>query len=124
MQLYKTSFKLYLITRFRLRPPELMIIFYMVGKYYRWFNVSSKTLKDNLVLQFIDEDLQKSAWVDAMKCQILIQIKALNELMLWLETIENKEDTYHGMVSLFRHLHHVTQNSANINNTDQIFPDF
>ena len=28
------------------------------------------------------------------------------------------------MVSLFRHLHHVTQNCANLNNTDQISPDF
>ena len=28
------------------------------------------------------------------------------------------------MVSLFRHLHHVTQNCANLNNTDQTFPDF
>ena len=28
------------------------------------------------------------------------------------------------MVSLFRHLHHVTQNCASINNTDQIFPNF
>ena len=27
------------------------------------------------------------------------------------------------MVSLFRHLHHVTQNCANINNTDHIFLD-
>ena len=37
---------------------------------------------------------------------------------------ENEEDIYHGMVSLFLHLHHVTQNCANINNTDQNFPDF
>ena len=28
------------------------------------------------------------------------------------------------MVSLFRHLHHVAQNCANLNNTDQILPDF
>ena len=28
------------------------------------------------------------------------------------------------MVSLFRHLHNVTQNCANINNTDQNFLDF
>ena len=73
----------------------------MVGKYYRWFNVSSKPLKDNLVLEFLDEDLKKSAWVDAMKCQILLQKKALHELMLWLETIENEEDIDHGMVLLF-----------------------
>ena len=59
MQLYKTSCKLDPITRFSLRPPELMTIFDMVGKYYRWFNVSSKPLKDNLVLEFLDEDIQK-----------------------------------------------------------------
>ena len=28
------------------------------------------------------------------------------------------------MVSIFGHSHHVTQNCANLNNTDQIFPDF
>ena len=28
------------------------------------------------------------------------------------------------MVPLFRHLHHVTQNCANLNNTDQMFPYF
>ena len=28
------------------------------------------------------------------------------------------------MVPLFRHLHHVTQNCANLNNTDQMLLDF
>ena len=50
--------------------------------------------------------------------------KALYELILWSETIENEEEIDHGMVSLFRHLYHVTQNCANINNTDQILLDF
>ena len=59
-----------------------------------------------------------------MKCQILLQKKSLHELILWLETIENEEDIDRGMVSLFLHLHHVTQNYANINNTDQNFLDF
>ena len=72
MQLYKTSYKIDLITIFSLRPPELMTIFDMIGKYYIWFNASSKPLKDNLVLEFLDEDLKKYAWIDAMKCQILL----------------------------------------------------
>ena len=38
--------------------------------------------------------------------------------------MENEEDIDHGMVSLFSQLHRVTQNCANINNTDQISPDF
>ena len=42
-------------------------------------------------------------------------------MTLWSETIENEEDVDHGMVSFFCHLHHVTQNCANLNNTDQIF---
>ena len=50
--------------------------------------------------------------------------KVLHELILWLETIENEEDIYHGMVSLFLHLHHNTQNCANINNTNQTLLDF
>ena len=58
MKLYKTSSKVYLITIFSLRPPEFITIVDMVGKYYRWFNVSSKPLKDNLVLEFLDEDLK------------------------------------------------------------------
>ena len=45
MHLYKTSCKLDPITIFSLKPPELMTIVDMVGKYYRWFNVSSKPLK-------------------------------------------------------------------------------
>ena len=87
MHLYKTSFKLDPITIFSLRSPELMRTADMVGKYYRWFNVSSKPLKDRLVIGCIDEDLKKSALIDAMKCQILPRKKALHELMLWLETI-------------------------------------
>ena len=59
-----------------------------------------------------------------MKFQILLRKKALHELILWLETMEIEEDIDHGMVSLFCHLHHVTQNCANINNTDQFFFDF
>ena len=38
--------------------------------------------------------------------------------------MENEEDIYRGIVSLFRHLHHVTQNCANHNNTDQVLPGF
>ena len=43
---------------------------------------------------------------------------------MWLEKKENEENIDNRMVSLFRYLHHVTNNCANINNTDQIFHDF
>ena len=56
----------------------------MVRKYYRWFNVLSKPLKDNLVIELLDGDLKISALIDAMKCQILIQKNTLHELILWL----------------------------------------
>ena len=59
-----------------------------------------------------------------MKCQILLRKKSLHELTLGIKTIENEENIYHGMVSLFPHLHHVTQNYKNLNNNDQNFPNF
>ena len=92
MQLYNTSCKLYLITRFSLRPPKLMTIVDMAGKYYWWFNVSSKPLKDNVVLEFINEDIKKYAWIDAMKCQILLRKTVFHELILWIKMIENEEN--------------------------------
>ena len=58
MQLYNNYCKIDPITRFSLRPPELMIIVDMVGKYYKWFNVSLKPLKDHYVIEFLYEDLK------------------------------------------------------------------
>ena len=81
-------------------------------------------MKDNSAPEFLNKDIKKSACLDAMKCQILLQNKALQELILWLETIETEEDIGHGMVSLFHHLHHATKNCATLNNTDQIFLKF
>ena len=40
-KLYKPSLKNDFITRLSLRPPELMSCVDMVGKYYRWFHVTS-----------------------------------------------------------------------------------
>ena len=57
LQLYKTFCKLDLILRYILSPPELMTIFYMFGKYYRWFNASPKPLKENVVIKFINKDI-------------------------------------------------------------------
>ena len=56
-----------------------------------------------------------------MNCEILLKNKALHQLILLLETIENEEDVDRGMVSLFCHLHHVTPNFLNLNNSDQMF---
>ena len=41
-----------------------------------------------------------------------------------IKTIENEEDIDHEMVSLFFHLHYATQKCTNLNNNDQIFPNF
>ena len=58
MHLYRNYYKLDLITIFILMPPELMTTVDMVCKYYRCFNVPSKPLRDDLVLEFLNEDLK------------------------------------------------------------------
>ena len=63
IQLNRTSWNLDKITHFSLRPPELLPID-MVGKYYRWFHISSKPLKDDVVSKFLHADIKKSALID------------------------------------------------------------
>ena len=127
MQLYRTSCKIDLITRFSLRPPELLTIVDMVGKYYRWFHVSSTPLKDSIVLDYLDDDIENSPWIDAMKCQIFLRPKALPELIEWIDSIEHEEGIYEPMVVLFRKLNEVVTNVIDLddlNDSDRIFLSF
>lgn len=53
----KKSAKLDKITQFGLRPPELCSLFDMVGKFYRWFEVGNKPLKDEKISEILDENI-------------------------------------------------------------------
>ena len=125
MQLYRTSSKVDLITRFSLRPPELLSIVDMVGKYFRWFHISSKPLKNSAVQKLLDNNIESSHWIDAMKCQVFFRKKALPELIAWVDSIELQyEDMYTPMVDLFRKLSYVVTNLDNLHDDDQRFLDF
>ena len=49
------------------------------------------SLKYDVVLDVLNEDLKKYAWIDAMKYQILLLKKAFHELILWIKTIKMKK---------------------------------
>ena len=81
MQLYRNSSKVDIITLFSLRPPELTRVVDMVGHYFCWFFVASIPLKEDAVAELLDTDLQQLAWVDRMKYQVLLRVKALPKLL-------------------------------------------
>ena len=122
MALYKASSKLDKITQFSLRPPELMI-FDMVGKYFRWFDIGSKALKDSVIYEFLDEDIYQSTWIDASKNQIMIRKKAIPELLSWLDSIivdENNERTME-TIQFFQILYHVTHSDKESLDDDETY---
>ena len=61
MQLYKDSIKVNKITQFSLRPPELLNCVDMVGKYYRWFDISSKPMDNSAISMLLSDDIYKLA---------------------------------------------------------------
>ena len=114
MELYKDSVKVDKITQFSLRPPELLNCVDMVGKYYRWFDISSKPLKNATIYFLLNDDIYKSVWIDGKKCQILLRLKALPELILWLDEIENEGETHQEIIDMFRYLDQVLNHESGV----------
>ena len=98
MALNRTSCKVDKITHFTLRPPKSLLID-KVGLHHRWFDISSKPLKDSIAIELLDIDFYKTAWIDGKQCQILLRRKALPEIILWIEKIQNENE--HNVILIF-----------------------
>lgn len=126
MQLYRSSVSLDKITLFSLRPPELISIVDSVGNYYRWFDTASKPLKDQTVKELLNDDVAKSAWIDGMKCQIMLRSKALPELLSWIDSIEHElNDDDKQIVDLIHRIEYVfDEDEESLNDDDKDFLQF
>ena len=123
------------ISQFSLRPPEFRSTIDMVGHYYRWFYITTKTkIKDTVMESKLSVTLSESVWIDGLQRQVQVRKKALPEIMLWCNQIEmddaeaNAENELRNsngqamMIALFRRIHDVLQADVeNLNNDDLSF---
>lgn len=112
------------ITRFSMRPPELLKIVDMVGMYFRWFHISDQPLKNDEVASLLEEEMWQSAFIDGFNHQIRIRKKALPELMEWIGSIEDEDTTDIVMVNYFRQLNDVCSMSETELNTNEFNKEF
>lgn len=78
------------ITKFGLRPPELLRLFDKVEHYYRWFVSTSKIKASNLESK-ITQDVRDSCWIDGLQRQVVVRKKALPEIIEWCNDIAEQE---------------------------------
>ena len=77
------------ISLFSLRPPELKVLIKKPGQYFRWFSVTKKVVSGSKMINMLDADLKKTAWIDGLQHQVLVRRKALCEIMKYCDTIES-----------------------------------
>ena len=59
------------ISQFSLRPPEFRSTIDMVGHYYRWFYITTKTkIKDTVMESKLSVTLSESIWIDGLQRQV------------------------------------------------------
>ena len=123
IHLLKSHCRVDKITQFSLRPPEIMTLVDMVGKYFRWFEISSEPLKRGAVHSLLEADINYSAWIDGLYRQVLLRRKALPELLSWIEQTFSTLDPFQSdMVNLFKRIDNVlSQEEANLSEDDLAF---
>jgi hypothetical protein len=123
IQLLKSHCRVDKITQFSLRPPEIMTLVDMVGRYFRWFEISSEPLKRAAVRSLLNNDINYSAWIDGLYCQVLLRRKALPELLSWIEQTFSTLDPFQSdTVNLFKRIDNViSQDEAHLSEDDLAF---
>ena len=66
------------VTKFCLRPLELLQLFNMMGDYYRWFNFDGRT-QDAMIPIKITSILLETCWINGLQRQIRVRKKAPGE---------------------------------------------
>ena len=106
------------ITKFSVRPPELLHIFDQVGNYYRWFKCTEKSLNRKSIEEKLNNDLKLSCFIDGVQHQVRIRKKALPEIYEYIESLNRPDDFLHPiciMIDLFLHIKTLLTTSASNN---------
>ena len=78
------------ISIFSVRPPELRHLFDQVGNFYRWFKCEKKQMGMEFICDSLNENINRSLWINGIDQVIKVRAKALSEIVDYLDT-----DTFH-----------------------------
>lgn len=75
------------VTRFGLRPVELLDIVRNLGLYYRLFSIDNTPTGSNEIQSLLDENIKSCPWFDATGCRVRLRRKAAKEFRSHLELV-------------------------------------
>ena len=120
------------VTKFGLRPPELLQLFNKMGDYFRWFNFGTRIL-DSMIELKLTNILLTTCWIDGLQTQIRVRKKALSEIIAWCDFVQEEEGTKNfltedcdnnfveDMILVFQIINNMVQN---VPNEQQSLSDF
>ncbi len=73
------------VSLFSLRPVELIRLFPVIPKYFRWFQTDNNVYDTEEVLNGLNNDITKSVWIDAIGRRVRLRRNAFGEVKEWLE---------------------------------------
>ena len=101
------------VSVFSLRPPELREFVDTTRNYFRWFHIKPQKVKGDTIDDLIGDSLYESIWVGNLQQKNLVRIKALPEIMEYIDSIDNGQvDSLPltigmaSMVALFKKIDH------------------
>jgi predicted GIY-YIG superfamily endonuclease len=98
------------ITVFGVRPPELAFVGH-VGNYFRWFQREKAVphgKAEDLHEEMIDYDVMKTAWVDGLNCRLRVRVRAIPEILKYIDEPGRRGRTQRGVCRLFLKLQECT----------------
>ncbi|KAL7539846.1 hypothetical protein ACHAXR_009663, partial [Thalassiosira sp. AJA248-18] len=77
------------VTRFGMRPVELLRLFPKIGQYFRWFDVASSPTDSSVIHDALVEDVTRCKWFDAVGCRVQLRRKAAQKVKTHLLGLAN-----------------------------------
>ena len=104
------------ISEFGIRPPELRVLFDTVGNYFRWFHISQIMIDEERMNELVVTNIHCSHWVDGIMRVIKVRLKALEEIMVYINSLEltkNEDNPRIVIMNIFKDIYRLHKMNLN-----------
>ena len=102
--------------------------------YFRWFRINKENINGEIINNSINDSIRNSLWIETFLNKVTLRHKALPELMSYLDSVEEEEDSVnsnydegrYAMIELFKEINYIIncENSLILNDEEQQFLQF
>jgi hypothetical protein len=91
-----------MVTQFGLHPVELLQVFILLGKYYRWFYVNKEPMLKADVVECLHVEIARCFWVDCLGRQVRLRRGAFQEVRMHVQSMDGVDLLHHHSQELIK----------------------